>query len=401
MKKSILFLSFILTLGFVKAQIGLFDKHGNNIEGDTLVFDHLLDTSTFNLDFEHKELVTPINFSTDTMVVDVIREEIMAISGTGDYYCWGTQCFGEVSAGSRQIWKANDAVITAPDSSAGGIGFAIYLAHHNKLGEALYKYTFINDLDQQEKASLYVKYNVYAEELSLTDNNGSSLKNQIYPVWRAIDTTNRVDYFEFKDFVNLKNNTGQLMKLTLSRDEINVLSNVADSIVWNNVNYSKTASGQMTSRSFNDTLFLMPNQSTTTSSLKVYYFANDKVGESLYRFNLKIDGGSMAPSSIPFEFKIGTSYLTGIDESKFQNGFELYPNPAENVVSASFGEQFADADNQIQVYDLLGKRVFGHNLNVGENKIDIETSDFDSGVYFVNILSNGKVIGSKKLIVNN
>lgn len=400
MKKIILFVSLFITFQLAEAQIKLYNLSGVEISGDTIVFNHLLDTTqAFNLDFEHKNIVRPVNESPNLMVIDVIREEIDIINGTGDYFCWGTQCFGEVAAGSRTIWKANDPVMTPSDSSAGGIGFAVYFAHHDKLGQALYKYTFIDDNNTANKASIYVKYNIYAEELTLMDDNGASIENQTVLDWRAIDTTNRVESFKFENLVNLTNNTGKTLKIALSRDEVNVLNNVADSIIWNGVSYSKTTKGQMVNRTFPDTLVLNPNE-TITSPLKVFYFANDAVGESQYKFNLNVtSAGSSSSSTLSFDFKIGTSYLTNISQEEFNQSFNLYPNPATDVFKASFAAKHSKGNKQINIYNIVGEKVFSRNLVSGVNKSEININSLSPGVYFVNILSNEKLLGSKKLIV--
>lgn len=399
MKKIILFTSFILTFSLANAQLKLYSPGGVEISGDTFVFNHLIDTSVFNLDFEHKDLVLPKNESLDTMVIDVIREEISFIPGTGDYFCWGSQCFGEVAAGSRTSWKSNDTVITPPDSTAGGIGFAAYLAHKNNLGEALYKYTFIDERNSRTRASIFVKYVIESKKVFLNDDNGASIENQTILDWRGIDTLNSVDFYKFENLVNIQNISNEDIKLVLSRSERNVLAGVADSIVWGNNSYSRSTSGQNPNRRFADTLTVAANQ-TLTAPLKMYYFSNDQIGESQYRFSIKVIPTSTSiTSTLSFDFKVGTSYITSLNEKNFNSSFTLYPNPASDQVFASFDKKYAQQNNQVVVYNIVGEKVFEHNLNIGEHNVELNTDAFDSGVYFVNILSNGELLGSKKLIV--
>ena len=52
--------------------------------------------------------------------------------------------------------------------------------------------------------------------------------------------------------------------------------------------------------------------------------------------------------------------------------FRIYPNPSNKEVV------YLNKSNDVQVFDILGKQVFSRN-----NIISIDTSDFQSGIYFV------------------
>jgi hypothetical protein len=68
----------------------------------------------------------------------------------------------------------------------------------------------------------------------------------------------------------------------------------------------------------------------------------------------------------------------------------LYPNPAKNYISI-FG---ISSDAKIEVYSILGKKVFEQNLN-GETTLHI---DLTSGIYLAKIKVDSKVV-TKKLII--
>ncbi len=61
--------------------------------------------------------------------------------------------------------------------------------------------------------------------------------------------------------------------------------------------------------------------------------------------------------------------------------FSIYPNPVQDVLTINSPL----IDNNIQVFDLLGKRVFETYSNANISTIDL--SDLNSGIYFVNITS--------------
>jgi len=68
----------------------------------------------------------------------------------------------------------------------------------------------------------------------------------------------------------------------------------------------------------------------------------------------------------------------------------LYPNPAKNYISI-FG---ISSDAKIEVYSILGKKVFEQNLN-GETTLHF---DLTSGIYLAKIKVDSKVV-TKKLII--
>lgn len=255
MKKHILLYLFLGAFTFTQAQnIELKNSSGASMIGDTLVFWHALDTSQFELDYYHKDIVTVVNGSTDTMMVDLIRSEINIIPNTGDYYCWGTQCFGEVNAGSKPVWVANDPVKTAPGDTAGGIGFSVYFAHKNsEVGEAKYQYEFYDQNNANYRASFYIRYSI--------------------------------------------------------------------------------------------------------------------------------------------------SYLTSIDEKALNKSFSVFPNPAQDAVQIKFDANLASSNMQVRMYNLIGEEVFKQNLSSGQGNVMLNTADLPAGVYFVNLISDGKMMATKKLTV--
>ena len=68
----------------------------------------------------------------------------------------------------------------------------------------------------------------------------------------------------------------------------------------------------------------------------------------------------------------------------------LYPNPAKNYISI-YG---ISSDAKIEVYSILGKKVFEQNLN-GETTLQI---DLASGIYLAKIKVDSIVV-TKKLII--
>jgi len=95
---------------------------------------------------------------------------------------------------------------------------------------------------------------------------------------------------------------------------------------------------------------------------------------------------------------------TNIEEGSDQfvvNG--LYPNPASEVSTLSFGLSHSGNVN-ILVYDLLGKEIMQlsyPSLPAGNHIAEIPVADMPEGAYFVSIMLNSERIHTNRLIVNH
>lgn len=91
------------------------------------------------------------------------------------------------------------------------------------------------------------------------------------------------------------------------------------------------------------------------------------------------------------------SYLN-TNNLSLDNSLSLFPNPANTSTTLVFE---ANADNaHVEIVNMAGQNVFSQNLGTvnGQTKITIPTSNFENGLYIVNLRSNNGVV-SKKLSV--
>ncbi|WP_177761418.1 T9SS type A sorting domain-containing protein [Flavobacterium sp. I3-2] len=74
---------------------------------------------------------------------------------------------------------------------------------------------------------------------------------------------------------------------------------------------------------------------------------------------------------------------------------KVYPNPTINYLVIENLDGFSTNDT-IEIYNMLGQKIQQQN-NLSETTIEINTKNWSSGVYIVNVQSNGKV-GSYKVV---
>jgi len=160
-----------------------------------------------------------------------------------------------------------------------------------------------------------------------------------------------------------------------------------DSVVWRVGDKLTLAAG--------DTAGKQPG----TFGLITYHYPNGKLGNSLYKYEFSEAGGEGGrnPSTLFVRYII--SDLTSVDtQIKDDNSFSFHPNPASDLITFNLNSSIATEKAEIMVVNLLGKVVESVNLNMGKS---VDISSYDSGIYFVSLRLNNKLVSTKKLIVSN
>ncbi len=93
----------------------------------------------------------------------------------------------------------------------------------------------------------------------------------------------------------------------------------------------------------------------------------------------------------------------GIAEDAMLGGSisEVYPNPSTSIVSINY-KLTAEVDYaEARIVNLLGAVVKESELERNGNKLTMDVSDLEGGIYFYTVLVNGDIYKTKKLIVQN
>jgi hypothetical protein len=95
-------------------------------------------------------------------------------------------------------------------------------------------------------------------------------------------------------------------------------------------------------------------------------------------------------------YTVRVQNVAAIPTSNVPTDFRLYPNPASYEINIEAGN-FSGLD--IQITDILGRAIYAAVLQPGGQVIN--TSALSSGMYFVTLKENDKVVFKKKIIINN
>lgn len=128
-------------------------------------------------------------------------------------------------------------------------------------------------------------------------------------------------------------------------------------------------------------------------------------------FKIKPNVGFVAGDIIPntadiyFDFNdaivtntYNTEFFATLSSNEFlSRSFKIYPNPAQNLVTVSFGTMINEVVN-ISIYDIQGKLVIETYMYENEIDTQINIENLDNGMYFVKLKSKTFEL-AKKLIV--
>lgn len=95
--------------------------------------------------------------------------------------------------------------------------------------------------------------------------------------------------------------------------------------------------------------------------------------------------------SIPAKSRYSNDYFVkiynspdGVDENKIQDVM-IYPNPAKDLLTIK-----AENINEVDIYNAIGQKVYSQTMNSTETLINLD--GFDSGIYLVRLVADGKEI---------
>ncbi len=89
-------------------------------------------------------------------------------------------------------------------------------------------------------------------------------------------------------------------------------------------------------------------------------------------------------------------YSLGIKENNLQNNnINVYPNPSKDLINI----KISDKIENIKIYNFIGQIVFDEIIN--DNSVQINTSNYKPGIYFITIKTKNKLINKKIIITEN
>ena len=89
-----------------------------------------------------------------------------------------------------------------------------------------------------------------------------------------------------------------------------------------------------------------------------------------------------------------TNYFTFKEEAELIAS----PNPSSNYTEITYRYAEPVSNPRIVIYDIDGRQIFSKNVSLNDTKLTIETIDFQSGMYHVQLMDGKIVIQSMRLV---
>lgn len=79
---------------------------------------------------------------------------------------------------------------------------------------------------------------------------------------------------------------------------------------------------------------------------------------------------------------------------------KLYPNPASTYLFIEYDVIYVK-EAKIEIYNSIGAVIYNQKLENKQDNIKISVSDFKNGLYFCSLQIDGKLINTKKILINH
>lgn len=192
----------------------------------------------------------------------------------------------------------------------------------------------------------------------------------------------------------IHNNTNSGMNVQVARQIITPLTDMQFSFCVGAICY-----GPDTDSCGADVYQYVPeNGASDQNEFKVTYYTSQMVGTAIVKYNVYDKDNPADSVNIFVQY---AAYPAGIAEEAMMGGTvsEIYPNPASTFVSIDYQLTSKVNSAQVKVFNMLGSTVKETNLQLGSDKVRMDISDLNNGVYFYSVLINGDVYSTKKLVV--
>lgn len=108
---------------------------------------------------------------------------------------------------------------------------------------------------------------------------------------------------------------------------------------------------------------------------------------------LKVTGTDPANASVSSTFTLRVIDASGVEEQSLESNIQVFPNPAKEKFSVSFGEVLFNGA-VIQVTNLVGEKVF-HGIFSASSAIEINLQGNPHGIYLLNMVIDGVTVNKK------
>ena len=138
--------------------------------------------------------------------------------------------------------------------------------------------------------------------------------------------------------------------------------------------------------------------SSPTEDFKGEFTAYENIGTSLVKYKFFNVNDLNDTVQVVVRYR---SYYLAVDES-LANSITLsnaYPNPTHTTVNLDYSFDVNIDAATVKIVNLLGSVVKEVEMNQNANKLSIDVSNLNAGVYFYSVIVNNEIFQTKKLVI--
>jgi hypothetical protein len=131
----------------------------------------------------------------------------------------------------------------------------------------------------------------------------------------------------------------------------------------------------------------------TQLSYRIFVTPNDSVADSGY-----VSSNAVIDVEIPDNDIVSEAFVSKVANiTQEQMGVSIYPSPADNNIKIRTSKNNFVL-NSIVASNVLGQVIYSYSTQVNNGQHEIDTKDWNNGVYFITISNNNQTITSRILI---
>lgn len=192
----------------------------------------------------------------------------------------------------------------------------------------------------------------------------------------------------------LTNNSSDLDTIRIIRRYIDVVSEFEHSLCWGSC-YPPNHDSIFAPAGY---VVLGPGETSPEYAFSGHYDALGNMGTTLVEYTFFNINDESEKLTVVAKYVIAPD---AIDENILNNTYvsDIYPNPAESFVNINYDMPVEVETANVKIVNLLGSVVMEKQLNTSNNKIRMNISNLNGGVYFYSLFINKDLYSTKKLIV--
>ena len=193
----------------------------------------------------------------------------------------------------------------------------------------------------------------------------------------------------FRAIVN--NNTNNGVNIKVVKNEILLLEGAESYFCWDSCYLSSVDTSAIS-------IYIPAGNSSTDDAFAGHFEINETNGVSIveytfYNMDFPDENVKIVVNYDASPAAIAENILNRMRVS------EIYPNPAENFVSINYDMPVEVELANVKIVNILGSVVKEQQIRTGNNKMTLDISDLNGGIYFYSIFVNGEIFSTKKLLV--